>query len=153
LRWWLMHLSGRNGMALELRVVGYQFPDAPNPEYDSNWLVVEGRVSHPQGAWSFRDPCLLTYEASHLADWLEAVAAGREEQPGAGFIEPNLSFEVVAAGGERALRVSFAIEAHPPWSPRSQAAYIEFPVGELNIAGAVNVWRKQLRQFPQRAER
>jgi hypothetical protein len=148
-----MHLSGRNGMALELRVVGYQFPDDPTSEYDSNWLVIEGRVSHPRGDWSFRDPCLLTYEASQLADWLEAVAADREERPWAGFIEPNLSFEVVAAGDERALRVSFAIEAHPPWSPRSEAAFIEFPVEELDIAGAVKAWREQLRQFPKRAER
>lgn len=29
-----MHLSGRNRMALELRVAGYQFPDDPNSEYD-----------------------------------------------------------------------------------------------------------------------
>jgi hypothetical protein len=51
-------------------VVGYQFPDNHISEYDSNWLVIEGRVSHPQADWSFRDPCLLTYEADYLADWL-----------------------------------------------------------------------------------
>jgi hypothetical protein len=114
-----MRLRGNNSSALELRFVGYQFPDDSTTEYDSNWLLIEGHVSHPQGDWSFRDPCLLTYEASDLADWLEAIAAGQEGQPWAGFIERNLSFEVVAATDERVLRVSFALEAHLPWSPRS----------------------------------
>jgi hypothetical protein len=148
-----MRLLGSAGQALELRVVGYEFPDNHTGLYDSNWLVIEGHAEHPGGNWVFRDPCLLTYEASHLADWLEAVAVGREGQPSAGFIEPNLSFNVVSSTGERVLRVSFALEAHPPWSPRSSEAFIDFPIADLDLARAAMEWREQLRQFPQRAER
>jgi hypothetical protein len=147
-----MRLTGSNGHALELRVAGYQFPDDQAGWYDSNWLLIEGRVRHPRGDWSFCDPCLLTYEASQLADWLEAVAAGHEEQSWLGFIEPNLSFERAVANGQRVLYICFGLEAHPPWSPPGEEAIIEFALEELDLRQAANEWRDQLRKFPQRAE-
>jgi hypothetical protein len=144
-----MRLIGNNGIAFKLRVAGYQFPADRVSEWDSDWLQVEGRVSYPKGDWSFLSPCLLTSEASRLVDWLAAVAAGG--QPSSiEFIEPTLSFGVVTSGSEHVLRVSFELEGCPPWSPRGQAAYIEFSVAELDIVGAVRDWRNQLRQFPQR---
>ncbi len=140
-------------MALELRIAGYQFPGAATALYDSNWLVIEGAVQHPRGNWRFRDPSLLTYEVTQLADWLEAVAAGAEAKPYCGFIEPNLSFEVVGTGATRQLRVSFAIEARPPWANREEEVYVEFPLREPELKAAVASLRRQLQDFPQRAER
>ncbi len=93
------------------------------------------------------------FEASQLADWLEAIAAAREAQLEIGFLEPKLSFQVATADGERVVRVHFAIEAHPPWSPESEAPFEEFSVGELDLAGAVRERQEQLRKVPQRAQR
>jgi hypothetical protein len=140
-------------MAFELRIVGYQFPDEATADYDSNWLVIEGVVTHPRGSWRFSDPSLLTYEVARLAEWLEEVASGTEAQPGCTFIEPNLTFEAVGAGAARALRVSFAIEARPAWAKRSDDVYLDFPLSGLDLAGAVGSLRRQLGEFPQRAER
>jgi hypothetical protein len=148
-----MRLVGNSGPAVELRITGYQFPGNHTSEYDSNWLMVEGRVSHPRGGWSFCDPCLLTYEAVRLGDWLEAVARGLEAEPEVGFIEPNLSFAVASSGGVRVLRVSLALEARPPWAAQGEDVVLELPVAELNLTGAVRAWREQLQEFPQRAER
>jgi hypothetical protein len=137
----------------ELRVAGYQFPDNATADYDSNWLVIEGAVRHPRGEWQFRDPSLLTYEVARLADWLETVAAGTEPEPWCRFIEPNLRFELVGEGAARVLRISFAIEALPPWAKVGDDVSVEFPVGESEIASAVRSLRQQLRASPQRAER
>jgi hypothetical protein len=140
-------------MAFELRIVGYQFPDEATADYDSNWLLIEGAVQHPRGGWRFRDPSLLTYEVAKLADWLEAAAEGAEPEPWCAFIEPNLSFEIIGEGVDRALRLSFAIEALPPWAKRGEDVYIDFPLSELDLAAAVASLRRQLLEFPQRAER
>jgi hypothetical protein len=137
----------------ELRIAGYQFPGDHTSHYDSNWLIIEGAVRHPRGKWRFRDPCLLTYEVARLADWLEAVEGGTESEPWCGFLEPNLSFELVGEGMARVLRVSFAIEALPPWAGRGGEAFVEFPLAGLCLASCVNALRKQLKAFPQRAER
>jgi hypothetical protein len=140
-------------MAFELRIVGYQFPDQETADYDSNWLLIEGAVQHPRGGWRFRDPSLLTYEVARLADWLEAAADGTQLQPWCAFIEPNLSFEVVGHGVGRALRVSFAIEALPPWAKRGEDVHIDFPFSEMDLVAAVASLRQQLSEFPKRAER
>jgi hypothetical protein len=138
---------------LELRIIGYQFPNNATADYDSNWLVIAGAVRHSRGEWRFCDPSLLTYEVARLADWLETVAAGTEPKPWCAFIEPNLSFEVAGEADSRALRVSFAIEALPPWAKFGEEVYIEFPATKLDLGSAAASLRKQLREFPQRAER
>jgi hypothetical protein len=140
-------------VAFELRVTGYQFPNNATAEYDSNWLIITGSVQHPRGDWRFSDPSLLTYEVARLADWLEAVAVGTEPQPWCGFIEPNLSFEVAGTSAGRVLRVSFGCESRPPWSTRDQEVVVEFPVAGLDLGAAVGSLRRQLRDFPQRAQR
>jgi hypothetical protein len=147
-----MELTSDN-LAFELRIVGYQFPDEQTADYDSNWLLVEGAVQHPRGDWRFRDPSMLTYEVAKLADWLEAAADGTEPEPWCAFIEPNLSFEVVGEGADRALRVSFAIEALPHWAKPGEEVYIDFPFSDLDLPTAVASLRQQLSAFPQRAER
>ena len=39
---------------LELRILGYEFPHIETAEYDSNWLVVAGNVTHStKGSWQF----------------------------------------------------------------------------------------------------
>jgi hypothetical protein len=146
-----MRLAGRD-VRFELRIAGYQFPGDATSDYDSNWLIVEGAAQHPRGDWTFRDSSLLTYEVARLADWLEAVAAGTEPEPWCGFIEPNLSFEVVGGVG-RELRVSFAIEARPQWAKSGEDVSVEFPLATLDLVSAAASLRRQLREFPQRAER
>jgi len=74
------------GRALELRVVGYQFPVPQLSEeqrrldtraWDANWLVISGEVRADQNlSWSFQDSCLTTWEAGELVDWLGQVGTG-----------------------------------------------------------------------------
>ncbi len=85
-----MKLSTARGLALELQIVGYQFPEINNAPWDSDWLLIRIEVSHPMGNWSTTDPCLLTFEAVDLANWLENVASGGPDLEDESFTEPNL---------------------------------------------------------------
>jgi hypothetical protein len=145
-----MRLAANTDVAVEISIVGYQFPDLHTAEYDSNWLVVRGHVHHPCGDWTFCDPCLLTYEAARLVDWLESVAAGHEMDERATFIEPNLSFEVAVTKTGRMLRITFALESRPSWA--SEDVVIELPITEMDLNDTIRQWRKQLERFPQRAK-
>ena len=51
-----------------MSLVGYQFPDLEDDEYDSNWLNVKIEVSNERGKWSAIDPALLTYEVEWLIE-------------------------------------------------------------------------------------
>jgi hypothetical protein len=76
------------------------FVDGLDPKYDSNWLVVAGKVTHSRGSWQFTCACLLTYEAARLASWMDAVADANPRSNTCGFTEPNRSAAVM--GVERA---------------------------------------------------
>lgn len=152
-----MRLETADGHAFELRILGYQYPDLRTEEYDSNWLIVEGKVTHPRGGWTFRDPCLLTYEASRLADWLGSFAGGVPSSNEVGFIEPNISFRSVNSPTGLNLRVYFELEARPPWASsdvdEDEQCWIDFPVSEFELHRAAASLRNQLKKYPQRAPR
>jgi hypothetical protein len=152
-----MRLSGPDGHAVELRIANYQFPQSPDAPYDSNWLIIEGWVCHPRGSWSFRDACLMTYEVRWLADWLEALAAGKQERPWVTFTEPNLQFRLVETASPATLRVCFELECRPRWATRNWVdepdLWIEFPLPGLNLLRAAESLRDQLQRYPQRTER
>jgi hypothetical protein len=85
--------SEETNTEFELRVLGYQFPQNADDEWDSNWLLVNIRVSAPQGSWSVTDPCLLTWESHWLLNWLADVAVG-ECQEDMSFLESNILFQL-----------------------------------------------------------
>lgn len=135
--------------SFRLRIEGYQFPDMSEDEHDANWLIVEGEVEIAGRNWSFRDPCLMTTEAQRLADWLDACAKGLAQVPYCDFLEPNLQFNLL---DESTVRVSFALEAAPPWAERGDdwtKHGFNLPTGPSLTAAAAKL-REQLSAFPVR---
>jgi hypothetical protein len=152
-----MRLVGSEG-SLELTLVGYQYPQLATAPYDSNWLNVEVRVQHPRGSWTAQDPCLLTYDVAGLADWLEAVAVGRETDAEHGFMEPDLLFRAgTDSSGTRFVRVYFELELRPAWAPFDGAPmedlFLDVPAEPAQLSAAARSLRDQLARYPQRAER
>lgn len=143
-----MTFKGDNS-SFRLLILRYQFPNIHDDEWDSNWLVVQGRVCLDSKEWVFRDPCLTTFEAARLADWLGAIARGEKENDLCCFIEPNLQFDRQA---NNTVRISFALEAAPPWAAKDDfdTTYdFEVPIGpELTMAA--RSLRQQLSRFPRR---
>ena len=71
-----MLMRGRDGSELRLDVVGYQFPHIEADPWESNSLLMAVRVVSSHGTWEVVDPCLTTWEATHLVRWLAALAVG-----------------------------------------------------------------------------
>lgn len=136
--------------SLRIGVERYQFPDIVDDEWDSNWLIVSGEADLDGRSWSFREPCLTTFEVEHLADWLDRVVAGQAAQPICGFTEPNLEFERISA---EAVRITFWLEALPHWAkPDSDLGDIGFevPISDA-LSTTATCLRSILSRFPIRA--
>jgi hypothetical protein len=75
-----VRLASIDGSFLDLRIVGYQFPgtvgDGSGRGWDANWLVIRGEVNDGGRISAFQDPCLTTWEARQVAEWLRGVATG-----------------------------------------------------------------------------
>lgn len=158
------------GMAVELEVVGYQFPDYRPPrgqsfdEWDANWLQVRGRIASPEISWSFLDPCLTTGEARELGEWLTRAALGELDpatDPGLGgrgagfFVEPNLSVRIESATTAGVSLVwSFSQESTRPGAPESErfgdGTEVRVTVEPETLSRAAQGWKDDLRRFPAR---
>ena len=151
-----MILRSRDLSEFALRVAGYQFPEREHEDWDSNWLVVEGRVAPvDERAWEFRDPALLTWEVERLSNWLEALASGQAVEDGEDFVEHNLRFEVVGSDEETiTLKVYFELESRPPWFFAHAAGmddlWIDLRVDSDDLRAAASSLRGDLAKFPPR---
>lgn len=131
-----VHLLAIDGTRFSLSIAGYQFPGSTGSgpdDWDANWLSVAGDLQLPDGrSHSFVDPCLTTWEARRLADWLSAVAAGvaapakHGREPGLTFTEPCVAFSVARSStSELGLRVYLSLEAEPPFVVAGQRGMFE----------------------------
>lgn len=149
-----MRLQSIDGSKLfVLRLVGYEFPDLENDDWDSNWLVVAIEVVTPVRKWSFSDPCLLTMEVHNLANWLFALRSGPPPERRIFFTEPNLSFESDSIDPETAeLRVYFACESLPTGVDSDEGEFFElFVLNRSDIGKAAFTLCRSLEQLPLRA--
>src|SRR5262249_15940307 len=135
-----------------MQILQYQFP-VISTGYDANWLIVACEITHPKGAWRFKDPCLLTCEAEQLASWMEAVAGGEPLPTTCDFMEPNLEFRAMVGDQRPLLRVHFDVEARPKWAPDGHGRediWVQFPLDELDLGLIAREWRWEISKFPQR---
>ncbi len=155
--------------SVELHPLRYQFPAAPGDPYDDNWLVIGGKVTTPEGDWSFADPCLLTDEAREVGAWLRAVAAetvsvtGRDPEGELSldtwFVEPVLAFSLAdrsdRSEGGAVIRVHLSLEAAPPWRRGDESTGIHQYAVEVRVDTdalfrAADQWELALAPFPPR---
>ena len=154
-----MRLRGREGNELALSIVGYQFPDQAVDPWESNGLLVAVRVVSARGTWEVVDPCLTTWETSHLVSWLAAVARGRMLRSVATLTEPNISIRATldspGPDARVGLRVCFELENRPPWAPTvagGRDLCVDLDVTRPEIAAAAADLRKDLARFPRRGD-
>lgn len=148
------------GSFFHLEILGYKYPDAEGEPYDANWLLVRVDAVGPQGAWSVTDPCLLTYEAARLVDWLAALGKGAKAAPALSFLEPGLLFrQIEREGGEKFLRIHFGSLVHPGWDSvatipgKNPDLWLDFPLAEVDLTAAASSLQAQLENYPRRYER
>lgn len=165
-----MLLTSVDGTLVDLRISGYQFPQCAatdKNDWDANWLNVHGEVTQADGkSWTFEDPCLTTWEAQTLGNWLREAAAGtvpvspfRTGEPEGQllfFTEPNLAFSVESWTSDQVgVRVHFSLEALPPWlhgdqRPDILGCVVHIGLSVAELADAADSWVRNLAQYPER---
>ena len=163
-----MQLRSPDGVSVDLRIAGYQFPDHRwARDEDANWLRVRGHIILADGrTWVFEDPCLRTWDARELGSWLREVAAGRvppspvtgsEPEELLWFLEPNIAFSVEERTADRVrIRVHFSLESLPPWlgGPEVEPGLFEYfmrlEVSAEELNRAAEAWILELAAFPER---
>lgn len=138
-----------------MTVIDYEFPEVHDDQYDSNWLIIEIRATRAKDSWSASYPCMLTGELAELADWLDAVADGKNTTARLDFIEPNLHFEVTESEPKK-LCVYIDAELKLAGvlgddSGIDEAICIEFELIPAELKDAAISLRTYLRTFPIRA--
>jgi hypothetical protein len=158
-----VQLWGVAGYGVDMRVVGYQFPDADDPAERCSWHMVEGTATCAEGSWSWRYPALTCDESPRLSAWLRSVAdAGESEPAGAGgtvrpmatltFLEPNLSLTLVGCSpGAVLIDIGLDLEAAPPWQPRRAAGNpfrVRCDVAREHLLRAAEDWDAEIAPYP-----
>ena len=170
---------GEQDASLKLDIERYQFPElvtsssSPSTaDWDANWLVISGEVKTPDGGfWSFRDPCLTTWEAQRIIAWLRDVATGQmrpltgsaepersdidhyEHSGWLSFTEPHLAFTNTRLEGQLVeLQVAFNVEAAPPWARpgRPRCTQVTLETNSAQLCAAAMSLESQLAAFPPR---
>lgn len=159
-----MRLVSTDGAELEIVPSRYEYAgtavDQFDLDWDANWLVIRGRVRAPDGStYGFLDPCLTTWEAHELAQWLETVASGTAKageshnEPALTFTEPNLGFGLGPASGDLVtVRAHFSLESAPPdhrWA-EEYGYSISLTMTTSDLANAASQWRNEIAAFPVR---
>lgn len=157
-----MRLESTDGGAVELSIKSYQFGSSnEHRDWDANWLVVAGAVALSDGAtWSFEDPCLTTWEARELLDWLRQVHAGHvqpsiwdsDEERLLVFTEPNIAFSLAARSEDSVtVRAHLSLESGPQSEDGELFDYfVPLELTSKALVDAIVDWETALRAFPVR---
>lgn len=152
--------------SVELRPLRYQFAATRGDRYDDNWLVIGGKVTTPEGGWSFADPSLLTHEADEITGWLRGAAQGTVAvtlpdtegyvSPDTWFNEPVLAFSLADRSEAGAvIRLHLSMEAAPPWQQGDHSVdiyqyFVKVHVDAAALLHAADQWDLALASFPTR---
>ena len=146
-----MRLKAASGNTFELLILRYEFPDITEDRWDSNWLVVSGKVATADNTWGFIEPCVTTFELADFAEWLEELGRDGEDVAECAFTEPNLEF-FYSSTPCPVLRVRFAHESAPPWlketSQRAAGMTLDFPISHAIARDAAAELRNALIEYP-----
>jgi hypothetical protein len=123
-----MRLGVEGGNAVTLAVVGYQWPDSPDPAVRCAWHAVAGEATDESGTWTFRWHALGCDESPRVSKWLRDVADWLDDPDSVdgnvetrlSFTEPNIAFRLVPgqASDHVTIDVDFDLEFKPrPFGP------------------------------------
>jgi hypothetical protein len=144
-----MKFKSDDGTAFELHLVRYEHPDVTEDLWDSNWLVVSGKVTAGDQSWLFMEPCVTTFELEALSQWLEDLSSHPSEVT---FAEPNLAFSYMPWPSP-VIQIRFAAGSAPPWlreQERQQGATLEFTTSTEHARALAAELRQALEEFPTR---
>jgi hypothetical protein len=156
-----MRISSAHGNALDIRVVGYQFPDATDLARRYSWHMVEGSATVEDASWHFRWQALTCNESPRVGPWLRSLAAATESDLNVdvparlAFTEPNLAFVGMDVRPHQlVLRVELDLEFHRDrahWRA-GQPYLLDLDVSGAQLIDAAQQWDEELALYPDNTE-
>lgn len=156
-----MRLGANGGDVLDLSIVGYQYPDADDPQKRYSWHMIQGRADTGSEAWDFHWQALTCDEGPYLAAWLREVArvsalGGATPAQGPGrtlFTEPNLAFEVAsylrdAIVVKVELDLEFRAPSNKPNHFVGHPSILHISTSAVQLVAAAADWESDLLQYP-----
>ncbi len=128
---------------------------ADTEDWDSNWLMIRGNVADGDLTWSFVQPCMTTWEARELSEWLRLISSGAAPSADLLFTEPNIQFRFLEGHEDQArISVGFAAESAPPGTD-DEARFgeghpVELALRRATLGAAAHEWDHDLAAFPER---
>jgi hypothetical protein len=152
------------GCFVRLTPLQYQYPSLVGIPFDSDWLVIKGRVRSLDEQWTFVSAILLAGEAADIVSWLRSVAAAdvppMEAEDGVLLptlvnIEPNIGLGLVSsAGAASTIRVFLCLESAPPSTASSYPSldyFLDLTLSTHELNEAAAALEAELVAFPSRA--
>ncbi|GAB1641400.1 hypothetical protein [Krasilnikovia sp. MM14-A1259] len=157
-----MRLIDAAGHGVDLRVTGYQFPDAEDLAQRHSWHMVEGTATSPEGSWTFRYPALTCDDSQYVARWLRTTALRESSWPNTeaaptvpaslAFTEPNLTMAASDYAPDLVtLDIGLDLEFSPPWRHRDRAGtpfVIRTRLTHQQLERAADDWEQEIAPYP-----
>jgi len=139
-----------NGQFVELKILGYQYPEMLEDNYDRNWLMIYINVKSTDKQWEAASPALLTFEVQALINWLEKLSDNKVvKYKRKGGYEPNISFELSNKfdSKTKVIKIYFDAEFHP--LPQSNRRYcIKLKANNEELKKYVEELKNELEKYP-----
>jgi hypothetical protein len=150
----IMKILCENNQFIELKVLGYEFPENISDEWDSNWLIIYINVKTIEKHWNTACPVLTTFELKGLINWLENISKDKiDNYKSIFFTEPNLSFELLNDINSeiKEIKINFGAEFNPFSAMNSnKECFIIFKANNKEIKIYVEELRDELNKYPER---
>jgi len=142
-----MIFKGENNQTVELKINGYQFPNAESGSSDSEWLNIFIDVKSNLGNWHRVDPSLTVSEFKELIHWFKDLSVNKKvEYPELYFIEPNLEFDLTKNENmTKNIKIIFYAESKPDFSKQDQEYFVEFKFSNAELDKISNDLEKELK--------
>jgi hypothetical protein len=145
-----MHLIGKDGQEVELKILGYQFPTDFDNEWDANWLRIYLKVKSNVGHWQTVDSSLTTWEVNELIAWFSDLSHSKSiELSEITFVEPNLSFQLSEqTEDQKTIEIKFDLESRPQFAEDEKEYFIVFRFSNTELSIIARELTIELQKFP-----
>ncbi|MDR0443872.1 MAG: hypothetical protein LBH44_10740 [Treponema sp.] len=140
-----------NNQFVELKIIGYQFPEILDDEWDSNWLNVYINVKSIKKYWNVTDPAITTFELRSLIYWLKNISENKIiKNRNMNFTEPNISFQLMNEFGSdiKRIKINFRMEFSP--LKKGTECDIELTANNTQLKNYAEKLEYELSEYPER---
>lgn len=142
-----MYLFANGSKLIELKIIGYEFPDATE-YYDANWLNIKIKVESGKVQYEETQPCVLTWDIEDLIQGMSTLLKKRKAVYHTNFMEPYLSMEFEGRDNIIEVRFRHQIDGDPDFSETYE---VYFSIPKREFKEVIRQLKEEYEKYPKRA--